>query len=237
MENNMFPSLKLLILISLFLVFALLYVLLFVPGEYRKARKKKKESAALPNEAQKKELDDLRARFEKQIQHLKHDISGWERKDTLKEKELLLEKAKTEKFKEKILQERGWHEKEQGEIERRGKELQELKKELLQYQENYAHEHSQVIKLSHEVDDLKREFSVQSDQRRGAEAEAAMLKTKLDESRHEVVQLKRENIELNKKKEDTQWVAKSEVARLERMLIEKDKELERVKRIIKEETQ
>ena len=66
--------------------------------------------------------------------------------------------------------------------------------------------------------------------RRAAESEIAQLKAKNENARHEVVDLRKENMELSKKKEDTMWVAKTDHDKLQQALREKKKEFERLKR-------
>jgi len=51
--------------------------------------------------------------------------------------------------------------------------------------------------------------------------------------RTEIAHLKKDVAVLTKKKDDTVWIAKSEHVKVERLLKEKEKELERIEREIK----
>ena len=62
------------------------------------------------------------------------------------------------------------------------------------------------------------------------ESEIAQLKAKNENCRQEIVDLRKENMELTKKKEDTKWIAKADHDKLQQTLREKEKELERIKR-------
>ena len=61
------------------------------------------------------------------------------------------------------------------------------------------------------------------------EAENAQLKAKLENNQKEITSLRKENMELSKRKEDASWVAKSEYERVEKLLREKEKEMEKLK--------
>ena len=56
------------------------------------------------------------------------------------------------------------------------------------------------------------------------------LKAKTDENRTEIMHLKKENSELSKKKDDVSWIAKSDHIKLEKIVKEKEKEIERLQR-------
>ena len=146
------------------------------------------------------------------------------------EKQLLVEKAKAKKFQEKLSQERQWHEKEQSTVDKKGKEFQQLKKELSKIQEISSKEHALNLRLEKGLKELKGENDALNQKRRAVESENAQLKAKMDNYRRETAQLKKENAELNKKKEDVSWIAKSEYERVARLLKEKEMDLERIPR-------
>ena len=60
--------------------------------------------------------------------------------------------------------------------------------------------------------------------------QANHVKAQLENLRKEVSDLRKENMDLARKKDDATWIAKSEYERIEKLLKEKEKELERMKR-------
>ena len=77
---------------------------------------------------------------------------------------------------------------------------------------------------------MKKELEGLHSGRRAAESEIAQLKAKNENYRQEIADLRKENMELTKKKEDTKWIAKADHDKLQQTLREKEKELERIKR-------
>jgi hypothetical protein len=122
-----------------------------------------------------------------------------------------------------LTQERQWHTKEQDSIDKRGKELHQLKIELANVQESFSKAHAMNLQLEHKLKDLEQQNSLLIEQRRSVEGENTRFKTMIDANRQEMAHLKRENRDLSKKREDTQWVAKSEYERVMNLLKEKEK--------------
>jgi len=202
-------------------------VLFLMPGGKKPKKRRKKD----PTEnQQQKDWKQAAVRLEKHTYSLRGKLASFEKKEKAWEKQLMVEKARNEKLQEKLSRERGWHEKEQRTLDKRGEEFQELKTELLKVQENFGKEHALNLRLQRELESLKRENDSGNDQRRALESENAQCKAKMQNYRMEIAHLKKENAELTKKKEDTSWVAKSDYAKLEKLLQEKEKELERIKR-------
>ena len=164
------------------------------------------------------------------MQALKDGEALFQKKEKDWEYQLTVEKTKVKKLQEKLSQEREWHQKEQGAMDGKGKEFARVKEELNKVQENFSHEHMENLRQKGEIQELKKQIESLNDQRRAAEAEGAQLKARLESQRRDMAQLKSENMELKRKKEDTAWVAKSDYERIERLLREKEKELERIVR-------
>jgi len=101
---------------------------------------------------------------------------------------------------------------------------------LLKVQENNSKEHSANIRLEHERKESKQQLDSLNEQRRSIEAEKGQMAAKIENNRNEIVQLKKENAVLSKKEEDVNWITKSEYERVAKLLKEKEKELDRIKR-------
>ena len=224
-------SLNFFVGLAVIFIIVLLLILLFIPtGQESRKKKKEKELEA----KKQKDWQEAAHRLEKQIFSLKQENENLEKKDKNNEKELMVEKAKVKKLQEKLSQERDWHVKEENTLEQRIKEVDRLKEECVKLQESFSKEHVAYLSLEEEHTQLKGRVQEIKDQRRLAEVENAGLNARVEKYRKEAVEFKKENAELKKKNEDTSWIAKTEYERLERVLKERENELERIKREFKE---
>ena len=211
---------------GIIMILILLGVLFLIPTKTKKEKKaKNKQVTANPLE---EELRTKIARLEKHIQSLHEEIQSFQNAAKDQEKNLIVEQAKVKKLQEKLSQEREWHQKEQSAIDKKGSEFLQLKQELLKLQELFSSEHAANLRFAHEVQELKRDNDSLNGQRRAMESEMAQVKARMENQRVENTRLKQENTELQKKKEDVNWIAKSEYDRVSRLLKEKEKELERI---------
>jgi len=218
------------IILLIIIVLLLLEVLLMPQGKRRKPKKKK-----MPVESQEnnKDFEEVIQRRDRLIRSLKQNIAALEKEKNEMDKQFVIEKAKTKKFQEKLSQERGWHEKEQDSVDKKNKEFQQLKQEFSRLQDNFSKEHVVNLKLDHNVKDLSLEIDSLKETRRSLESENNELNMKTTIYRSEIAHLKKDVAVLTKKKDDTAWIAKSEYIKVEKLLKEKEKELERVEREIK----
>jgi len=221
-------SIEYLVTIGIIFISVLLVIVFLSPGE-RKKRVKKDISQPDSSDIQ-QDLQQQIARLEKKIQHHKDTIVELQKNEKNNEKLLMVERVKVKKLQEKLSQERQWHTKEQDSIDKRGKEVQQLKRELLSVQESFSKEHAANIRLEHKVRELEEQNKALNEMRRSIERENAEFKAKMENNRREISDLKRENKQLIKKKEDVNWIAKEEYERVEKLLKEKEKQLERMNR-------
>ena len=213
--------------IGIIFIIMLLSIVLTTP--VKKRIKKKKES--LEETPVQKDWKDTSLKLEGHIHALRLKLDQAEKKETMYEKQLNLEKEKVAKLQEKIQQERQWIEKEQKAVDKSAKEIKDLKEEVIKVQDQFAKEHAMTIRLEHDLQEQKTQSADLLHVKRTLESENTVLKNKTDEQRREIAQLKGEIAELTKKKEDTSWVAKSDYQKLEGLLAQKEKELERMRRI------
>lgn len=217
------------IILGIIFVAVLLLMLILLPTTQKSSQKKRK---AQPQEISPPDthLQEAVARMQKHIQSLHGQIAALQQQEKAREHELTLEKVKVKKLQEKLSQERDWHEKEQKTSGKKGQEFYYMKDELSKLQDQFGKEHAENLRQKKEIEELKHEAARLQDVRRAAESESAQLKAKMENCQQEIAQLRKENSELRKKKEDTMWVAKSDHDKLQQLLREKEKELERLKR-------
>jgi len=221
-------SIELLVIIGIIFIAILLAVVFIIPSERKKEKKKKKVQD--PPLVDEKEWVQKISRLEKHIHSLRDEIREYQNREKDHDKQLIIEGVKTKKLQEKLSQERRWHQKEQGSIDKRGKEFQEMKTELIAIQEIYSKAHSANLRYEHQVKELQGKIDALNEQRRTNEEENDQLQAQVKNNKQEIVELKKENIQLQKKKEDIHWIAKTEYERVEKLLKEKEKELDRITR-------
>ena len=221
-------SVELLVILGIIFISILLAVVFLIPGE--KKRKKKKGRVQEQPVVDEKDWEQKVSRLEKHIHSLRDQILDLQKGEKETEKQLMVERVKVKKFQEKLSQERQWHEKEQGSIDKKGRDFQELKVELIDIQESYSKAHSANLRFEHQVKELQDQLDLLNERRRAIEEENTQLTAKIKNDQQKIAQLKKENIQLKKKKEDVNWIAQTEYQRVEKLLKEKEKELERVTR-------
>jgi len=228
-------SIELLVIIGIIFISILLGVIFLIPGE-RKKKKEKKRKKEIDNQPSENEkiLELKISRLEKHIQSLHNEILDLQKRDKDHEKQAMVQNVKVKKLQEKISQERQWHEKEQSGIDKKGKEFQKLKTELIDVQEGYSKAHSSNLRFEYQMKELQGQVDSLNEQRRTVEEENVQLTAKNKNDKQEIAHLKSENVKLAKKNENVDWVAKTEYQRVEKLLKEKEKELDRVARNKKE---
>lgn len=212
---------SLIIVAGIIFILIFLAILFFSPTEGHVSRKEKKRLAQ--EQVKQKDWEKQALHLTAEVKALREDITQLKKVAQNKDKELAVEKLKSEKLWEKLKQERQWHEKEQERIDAGSGELKKTKQELLKTQEQFSCEHSLVLRLEGEVKSLKHELEQGSHQRRSLEAEGAQLKAKIENYRQEIAQLKKQTIELAQKKDEASWIARSEYDRVVKLLKEKEK--------------
>lgn len=206
---------------GIFFIVVLLLVLFLTPTAGKESRKERKVKEM--EAARQKNWHEAAQRLEKQVSSLKQERDQLDKKDKEKEKNLMVERAKVKKLQEKVSQEREWHTKEESTLEQKTKEIVQFKEEVNKLHDNFSKEHLSLLRLQEEYKELKSQFQGIQEERRKRETVNLQLTAQVEKYRKDMVDLKKENIDLKKTKEDSQWVAKAEYERLERLLKEKDK--------------
>lgn len=225
-------SINFVVILGLVLILVLLGVLLFIPTEGRLTRKQKKQK--MLEEQKQQDWEKKALRFEKAAQSLRQQVEDLQKSEKQLENSLVLERAKVKKFQEKLTQERQWQEREEEAGDKKGKELQRVKEELLKSQEQFAAEHGLTLRLQAELKTLKHDYDALLDDKRKLETENAQMDARMQNLRSDVAHLKKDLKEITKTNEDTQWVAKTEYDAILKKYKEKDKEVERMARDLKD---
>jgi len=213
--------------IGVTIIFIVLLILFLIPTSKKGSKKRERPPEQLPKET---DWQAVAHKLEGHIYALRNQIADLEKKGHSSERELSEIKTKNKQLEEKLTLEEGWHKKEQEEIDKRTKEIGHLKEELKKAEEGLEREHTQRLRYERELAELKQSFEITDGHRKKIEIEMQKLKATLENMTKEMLEYKRENIQLKKKQEDTSFIAKSEYDKLERILREKEKELERIKR-------
>jgi chromosome segregation ATPase len=222
------PINVIILVVFVVLLWILIEVVLLPNSEKKKKKIKKVEQEQLPNILQ-SQWEEKISKFEHRLK-VQHDkILQFEQKELQWQKDIVIEKAKTEKFHEKLLKEREWHEKENSMADKSTKELDRLKAELKKEQDQFSKEHLTMLRLNQDYTELRKSHDQVTEEKRLIELELRQFKTKYDDNRQEIAQLKKEVAILSQKKQDEEWVAKSDYIKLEQDLRRLNKELEQAK--------
>ncbi len=219
------------LIVGLFLLLlgGILVFVLQMP-EMVEQRKKKKRSEA-PAEPP-KDWEAIAARAEKRVQSLEQSLRAIQ--NEIKDRDKRAEEL-TSSFnglKKQLDQEKTWREKEEAAVEKEKKQERILQEELVRTRTALDQESTSRIKLENEHKEFRKTREEQSTQIRQLNTKGMDLDRRLNEALKELAFLRDENVELKRKKEDDQWVAKSDYKRLEALLKRARWEAEQFKRKI-----
>ncbi len=216
-------------------IFILIFlsILFFIPIDKRNLLKKK--GGDLGNLSENKDWKEVSLKLERHIYNLRQEIEHLQKGARALEKELKIEKDKYAKLQEKLSQERGWQKKEEEDIERKTKEWLQQKEDLKTAEGNLEQEHRDRLRLERELEEIKTEALQANEGKRTLEIQIAKLNAQIEYYRKEMLQLREINAKLSQREEETTFIAKSEYAKLEQQLKQKDKELEALRNQLKKE--
>jgi hypothetical protein len=212
--------------IGVFAIIALLGVM-FSPQQKRK-RRRRKEHKELPRKE--KDWEAIALRRENYIQRLKDEIARLLREQKQKDEHSEAFKAHIEKLNEKLKLEQQWRQKEEQDTGKEAGRTRQLKEDLMKAEENLGKEHSANIRMNREIEAFKKELDGLKKEKMDRSLEIMKLKSLLEETKKELREQKKISDELSRKKEDAQWVAKSDFDKLQQQLREKEKEFDRIVR-------
>jgi chromosome segregation ATPase len=224
------------IMMSFAVLIALAIVIYMLPSDpVVKAKKKKekvKDPEATPDPAAidtSKDWKSIAERWEKHNQSLQGEIEKM--KMDQKSAQLLADERKSEakELVEKLALEKSWREKEQQTIEKFKFHEKDLKDQIYRTESDLEKEHSNRLRLERELQEVKIKLEQIIEEKRQLSIKASSQQTTLESYTKELRELKQENSQLKEKREDVQWVTKSEFDELKKAFAAKEKELAQLK--------
>ena len=206
---------------------AIAIVIYLLPSDPAKPKKKEKKERAqlLPDPvkpAQDKDWKAIAERWEKNNNALLGDVEKFKMQEKNTAKELEELKAKQKDLMDKLSLEKSWREKEQVNLDKARTHEKDLKGQAIRTEKELEREHSERLRIEREHQELKIKHESSVEEKRVLSVKAASQETTLKALEKELKELKAANAKLKEKREDVQWVAKSEHDALK-------KELERLK--------
>jgi len=195
-----------------------------------RASRKKERRPEPPQETPKdKEWQAIAQRWEKHNLGLQGDVEKMkmEQKKVLQEVEG--QKARNQELVEKLALEKGWREKEQGNLDKAKAHEKDLKEQMLRTEGDLEKEHTARMRAERDHQELKVKYEALLEEKRLLSTKAMSLETTVDHLSKETKELKRDNENLSRKREDIQWVAKSEFEEVKKLLLAKEQEIARLK--------
>ncbi|MEI7999381.1 MAG: hypothetical protein WCH62_07755 [Candidatus Omnitrophota bacterium] len=168
-------------------------------------------------------------RWERQNNGLLGDIEKLKMQQKEQDKNYEVQKEQVEDLLEKLSQEKGWREKEQANLDKVRAHEKELKEQIYQTEADLEKEHSTRIRQDQQLVEFKIKFDSLQEEKRTLSTKAMSLETTLEQANRELVMLRQQNTELSRKKEDIQWVAKTEFDELKKQLQQNQQEITRLK--------
>jgi len=198
----------------------IVWIIYKLPTDAIQKRKKEKKAVIVPA-TDEKDWKEIAARWEKKNNVLIGDVEKAGIQEKKLQKEIEAQKAQVKELMDKMALEKSWREKEQGNLEKSRTHEKDLKDQIAKTERDLEHEHSARLQLEREWQELKIKFESVQEEKRQATTNAASLSTTVKQLQIEVKDLTRANGELKQRREDVQWVAKSEYDELLRKFKEK----------------
>jgi len=224
------------IIFSFVVLIALAIVIYMLPSDPAVKAKKKKDKEKRPvltpdpvTMDTSKDWKAIAERWEKHNQSLQGEIEKM-KMDQKRAQQLVDErKSESKELVEKLALEKSWREKEQETIEKFKKHEKDLKDQVYRTEGDLEKEHSNRLRLERELQELKIKYEQVFEEKRELSIKASSQQATLDANIKELRQLKSENAQLKEKREDVQWVTKSEFDELKKAFAAKEKELAQLK--------
>ena len=224
------------IVMGFVVLMALAIVIYMLPSDpvVKAKKKKEKERRAVltPDPAAidtSKDWKSIAERWEKQNQSLLGEIEKM-KMDQRRAQQLADErKVETKDLVEKLALEKSWREKEQETLEKFKLHEKDYKDQIYRTESDLEKEHSNRLRLERELQDIKIKFEQVVEEKRQLSIKASSQQSTVESNIKEIRELKYENSQLKEKREDIQWVAKSEFDELKKAFVAKEQELARLK--------
>lgn len=228
------------IMIAAFVVLIVLAIVIYLlpTHQSKKQPKKKKEPVkptlmadplVKPSTSPDKDWKTIAERWEKNNTQLHQEIEKLKGNDRNHAKALQALEDQKKELIDKLQLEKSWREKEQVTIDKFKSHEKDLKEQIFRTEADLEKEHSSRLRIERDLQDVKIKYDSTVEEKRELGVKAASLETTLDVLKRQLSQLQQENSKLKEKREDVQWVAKSEFDELNKRHQQTLKELEQLK--------
>jgi len=222
------------IIFSFVVLISLATAIYFLPSDpVVKAKRKKEKKAASPPEPEAadagKDWKAIAERWEKHNQSLQGEIEKMKMDQKRVQQVIDGHKSEAKDLVEKLALEKSWREKEQETLEKFKHHEKDLKDQIYRTEGDLEKEHSNRLRLERELQEIKIKHEQIVEEKRQLSIKASSQQTTLESNARELRELKSDNAQLKEKREDIQWVTKSEHDEIKKALAVKEKELAQLK--------
>jgi chromosome segregation ATPase len=213
------------IIMAFAVLMALAIVIYMLPSDpvvkAKKKKEKEKRTVLAPDPAavdDGKDWKSIAERWEKHNQSLQGEIEKMKMDQKRAQQSVDERKAESKELVEKLALEKSWREKEQETLEKFKLHEKSLKDQIFRTEGDLEKEHSNRLRLERELQDIKIKYEQIIEEKRQLSIKASSQQTTLESNARELRELKSEISRLQEKREDIQWVAKSEFDELKKRL-------------------
>ncbi len=203
-----------------------------MPPEAKSKKKEKRPEPAAPVKPKDKEWESIAHRWEKQNLSLQAEINSMKMAQKDLHEEISAEKAKAKEFVEKLTLEQGWRQKEQANQDKLKTHERDLKEQVGRTESDLEKEHATRLRAERDHQEVKVKYDALVEEKRQLSTKAMSMETTVTALSKEIRDLKRVNDELGRKREDIQWVAKSEFEEIKKLLLAKEQEIVRLRNLM-----
>ncbi len=206
----------------------LLFFVLQIPETLQKKRKKKREPLPEPP----KDWQTIAQRQEKRLQAMEQTLSSGAEELKGRDKKIEELNRAVMELKKQLGQEQAWREKSEALAAKEKKREHLLQAELDQARTSLNEESTRRIKQDQELKEQRQILEELTVQVRALSANKLQLERTLAEATVENGKFRQENMELRKKKEGEQWIARSDYKHLEGLLKRARWEADQFKKVV-----
>ncbi len=224
------PTKDLVILLSVFVGIVLFVVIFFFPSEEKKRKKRKrKQEQKISLSDEEKKWQEAALKLKERIGQLNQEIDKVKIEHRRSLERIKEEKQKNIKIQEKLKREKKWFHEQESSMGQRTNEMRQIKIELTKAQTEREKEYSLRLSSNREKKDIKHNLEVLNKEKQNLLLKVSKIEFNLKTQKDEILDLKRINASLLKKKEsEDQWIAKSEFLKLEKTLKQKEQEIKKL---------
>ncbi len=220
---------------DLIIVFSILCVIVFIvfaiffPAEEHRRRKYRRiEPSEEPLSKEDKKWQEAAFRLKEYVARYKQEVNDLQREQQRLKDRLREEEQTGQKFEEKLKREKQWLTEQESSLDRRTKEMRQVKMELTKAQTDREHEYSLRLAADREKKDIQADLEKLTKEKNDLLLKVTNLEFTLKTQKEEITELRKITTSLQKKKDEEQWIAKSEFDKLEQQLKQKEKEIQKL---------